>query len=429
MSSRFRYKNIKSFFQNHGLLRSILILVSGAGLAHLITAIALPFLTRLYTPNEFSTLAAFSAVLSTISVAACLRFDIAIPLASRDEEARHLLGFALAATSVMAFVAAVVVFWKGDALAALFGRGLSTAHLWLMPLGIICAGAYAAFQNWFIREKKFWSIAKSRIAQSIASVGTQVTLGILGAGAVGLLTGYIFNTGIGFLILCGIWWYSRGSRPTLHAELPPSPKATWKKYDQFPKFSVVEALANSASTQIPLMIIAASLTGPEAGYLLLGISIIQAPMAVLGSSISQVFISQAPEQYRQGKLNQFVSSMLKNLLKTGGPPLLVLGAVSPFCFGIIFGAGWERAGTLVAWMTPWFILQFVVAPVSSSLHIIGALRLALFVQVLGFLLRTGAVYLCTRFASDWVSEVYALTGALFYLFYLAVTMMAIKKHR
>lgn len=429
MSNKFSFISIRKRFQGHGLLRSILILVSGAGVAHLISAVALPFLTRLYTPSEFSTLAAFSALLSTVSVAACLRFDIAIPLAESNKEARHLLGFALGATAIMALAAAIAVFWAGDALATLFGRGLSVGYLWLTPLGIIFAGAYAAFQNWFIREKKFWSIAKSRIAQSIASVGAQVTLGLLGAGAIGLLTGYIFNTGVGFLMLGGIWWYWRRSQSALQAEPPVTMKATWKKYDKFPKFSVLEALANSASTQIPLMIIAASLPGPEAGYLLLGINIIQAPMAVLGSSISQVFISQAPEQYQQGKLSQFVSSMLRSLLKIGGLPLLLLGIVAPFIFGAIFGAGWERAGVLVAWMTPWFILQFLVAPVSSSLHVIGAVRLALLVQALGFSLRTGAVYACTRFSPDWVSEVYALTGALFYLFYLAVTMTAIKKFR
>ena len=59
-----------------GFLRAVLVLVGGTAFAHAITALALPILTRLYSPADFSTLAVFSSLLSIVAVAACFRFDM-----------------------------------------------------------------------------------------------------------------------------------------------------------------------------------------------------------------------------------------------------------------------------------------------------------------------------------------------------------------
>ena len=61
-------------------IRAVAVLVGGSAIAHGITAVALPVLTRLYTPADFSVLAVFSGILSVVSVAACLRFDIAVSI-------------------------------------------------------------------------------------------------------------------------------------------------------------------------------------------------------------------------------------------------------------------------------------------------------------------------------------------------------------
>ena len=63
-----------------GFRHSVGVLVSGGVLAHGITALALIVITRLYTPADFSVLAVYGSLLTIISVLACLRFEVAIPL-------------------------------------------------------------------------------------------------------------------------------------------------------------------------------------------------------------------------------------------------------------------------------------------------------------------------------------------------------------
>lgn len=63
--------------------------------AQALTILALPVLTRLYSPEDFSLLAVYVAILGILTVVACLRFEIAIPLPEQDEEGAHLLVLAL----------------------------------------------------------------------------------------------------------------------------------------------------------------------------------------------------------------------------------------------------------------------------------------------------------------------------------------------
>ena len=78
----------------------------------------------------------------------------------------------------------------------------------------------------------------------------------------------------------------------------------------------------------------------------------------------------------------------------------------------------------MSWMTPWFILQFLTAPVSMALHITARQRTAMLLQIAGLLLRTSMVYATGLLIPSLVSEAYALSGALFYLTYLALTLNA-----
>jgi hypothetical protein len=124
-------------------------------------------------------------------------------------------------------------------------------------------------------------------------------------------------------------------------------------------------------------------------------------------------------------LGSFTTEVLGGLLKTGVGPLVFAGIVSPFAFAYVFGADWARAGVLVSWMTPWFIMQFLAVPVSMGLHVTGNQRAALNLQLAGLIWRVGLVWLSGMVARPWLSESYAVTGFVFYAFYLGVVVVRV----
>ena len=65
-------------------LKNILVLSSGVGISQLIPLIALPFLTRYYSPYDFGILAIFLALTQLIAISSTLRLEMAVVLPKND---------------------------------------------------------------------------------------------------------------------------------------------------------------------------------------------------------------------------------------------------------------------------------------------------------------------------------------------------------
>jgi O-antigen/teichoic acid export membrane protein len=405
-------------------IRSVGVLVGGTALAHGITALALPVLSRLYSPADFSALAVFTSLLSIISVAACLRFDVAVTIPHRDTDAANLLALALGCALVVSLLVAVPVLLVPERIAGWLNQATLHSYLWLLPVGVLLAASYSALQGWLVRKKEFGQIARSRVAQSAAAAGTQVSTGMAGVGTFGLLLGYVLNAGAACIVLG--YRVIRFERESLRAITWPGMRAMAVEYHRFPKYSTWEALSNSAAIQIPIVMIAAMAVGPEAGYLSMAMYVMQAPMALVGTAIGQVYLSRAPEEHRAGRLGTFTAEVFGGLLKAGVGPLLLVGIVSPFAFPFVFGEEWRRAGHLVAWMTPWFIMQFLASPISMALHVAGRQRMAMSLQNFSLVVRVATVWATAVLLPAAVSESYALSGFFVYGVYGMLVLIIVR---
>jgi O-antigen/teichoic acid export membrane protein len=399
-----------------GFARAVAVLAGGAALGHAITAMSMPVLTRLYTPADFGVLAVFTAVFAVVAVAACLRYEIAIALPASDVEAANLLIIStICAAAVSLLLAAVVLTWA-QPLSAWLGTPAIAAYLWLLPLCTLLAGVFAALQGWLVRQRRFATLARTRVAQSAAAAGTQIAVGAAVTGPFGLVLGPVVNGAAGSI--AGLLQCLRASGgPTIKVDAT-SLRRTARKYSSFALFSTPEALANSAAIQLPIMLIAALGSGAEAGHLMLAMFVVQAPMSLLGTAVAQVFLAHAPQELRVGRLAAFTADTVGGLMRTGVGPLLCLGLIAPLAFPLVFGDGWQRAGVVTAWLAPWFAVQFLCTPVSMVLHVTQRQRLALLAQLGGLALRSGAVVGAALAWDGGLTEAYAVSGVLFYSMYL-----------
>jgi O-antigen/teichoic acid export membrane protein len=192
-------------------------------------------------------------------------------------------------------------------------------------------------------------------------------------------------------------------------------------------FSVPEALFNTGGLELSILIIAATAAGPEAGFLMLAMRVMGLPMGLVGASIGQVYLAEAPQRLRDGDLAAFTRRMMWTLFKAGAPVLVLAAVACPLLFPLIFGAEWARAGVIVVWLTPMFILQFVASPVSMVLHIIGKLASAMWLQIGGGVLRVGAVVVASQMAPNLITETFAVSGAAFYLGMIALVYVYIRE--
>lgn len=396
-----------------GFVRSVSILAGGTALAQGITVLALPFLTRLYTPEDFSVLAVYVALLTMVSVVACLRLEVAIPLPENDDDAINLLALALLLALLVAALIGLIVLLFSDRILALLRQPGLRPFLWLIPLGIWLAASYSALQYWATRKKRFKSIAQTRVLQAGTAVSTQLGLGWLGIAPFGLLLGHMFLAGMGSVGL---------GRTILRKEGAVLSKLQWSsmremfwRYRRFPQYSTLEELANNAALQLPVVIIAAYALGGEAGFLFLAIRAFSIPLTLISASISNVYYSRAADEDRKGMLSEFTLKVVSGMAKTGGGPLLLLGIVAPPLSALVFGEEWRRAGELMSWLTLSVVFRLLSSPVSMVMHVKMMQQGLLFLTLSGLVLRVGAM-LCIFFIyNDYLAETYAITGFMFYL--------------
>lgn len=361
----------------------------------LIALAALPVITRLYSPEDFALLAVYLALVSTLAVAACLRLEVAIPLVETNDEAADLLALALTVLTLVTALLTLPALLMPEQVAAALGAPALAPYLWLVPLGVAMAGSYSALQFWATRARRFGAIARTRVGQAAAGVSAMLALGWAGIAPFGLLLGNALNIGAGGVSLAASALARDGAvlRAVRLRDLAPA----FRRNHRYPLFSTPEALFNVAGVQLPVLLIAAY-AGAEAGFLLLAMQVMTAPMTLLGSSISQVYVSRAPTEYREGRLAPFTLSIMRRLVLVGVGPLILAGALAPIVFPWLFGADWARAGEIVVWLVPWMALQFIASPVSMVMFVVGRQRAMLVLTTLGLMMRVGGVLVAMQLA-------------------------------
>lgn len=407
--------------RRNGFVRSASVLVGGTAAAQALTILALPILTRLYSPEEFSILAVYIALLTMVSVIACLRLEIAIPLPEDDTEAANLLALALGLALVTALLvgAFVIAFgpWFFDAL----GQPQLQPYGWLLPFGVWLAGSYAAMQFWSTRKKRFATIARTRMMQAGSGLTAQLGLGWAGAGPVGLLVGHALMAGAGVVNLARQTW--RSDRPALNGISRDGMVQALSKHRRFPLYSTWDGLATNASIQIPLLLVAFFALGPEAGFLMLALRVIGAPLQLIGAAVSQVYLSGAAEDWRRDVLREKTYTIVRNIFLFVSLPILAATAIAAPYFSVIFGNEWARAGVVALWLAPMFAIRVIVNPISMVMNVVGKQREMMFLKFLGLLARVGAVLLAALTHGPMV-EVYAVASACVYFLFFFVFMHA-----
>ncbi|ENV52139.1 O-antigen flippase Wzx [Acinetobacter junii CIP 107470 = MTCC 11364] len=405
-----------------GFLKAVSVLVGGTAFAQVIGLICLPILTRLYSPEDYTILGVYIAIVSILSVIACLRLEIAIPIPDSDREAKDLLLLAFIINIV--FVVFLYIFL---ALLHPFLEGFHVIQqlsfwIWFIPIGVLLSGIYSTLQYWSTRKKRFREIAKTRMTQAISGNGASLVVGTTSGSFGGLILGQLFSFGGGLLRL------SRSTYSDIRQiKEKENLKGTFYKYKDFPKYSTFEALANISALQLPLIIIASFFIGPEVGYLMLAMKVLGIPMGLIGGAMSQVYLAHAPEFYKKGELYSYTISILKKLLKIVIIPFLLLAISSPYIFTFIFGKEWSGLGNYILIMIPWYFMQILSSPISMALHIIGKQKIALVLQVFGFLLRVVVLWWLLIFESEFVVNYYMFSGFLFYFAYILIILLSIKQ--
>ena len=394
----------------------------GIAAGQFIILIASPILTRLYGPEDFGVLAVFASLLGVLGVIASLRYQLAIPLPENDEEAANVTVLSLVVVLGMALLTAAITIPLRHPIAEALNTPLLAKYIWLLPLGLLLMGIYQVFNYWAIRAKAYSVIARAKLTQSLAMVAVQV-LGYA-IGPLALLLGRVVGQAAATTTLGSLALVNR-REAFRHTTLSGVRKAS-ARYCDFPLYSSWAGLLNAAGIRTPPLLFAIFYSANAAGLYMLASRVITLPMALVGAAIADVFVPNAVEAVRGGRLRDSVASLQRHLAWIALPPAALLFLAAPEAFRIVFGAGWEQAGHMVRWLTPMLFLQFIVSPLARIFTVLEKQRLGLVLQANLCLLRLGSIVVSGYKEIDLLDAViwYGVASAFGYFVYLvAITIV------
>jgi O-antigen/teichoic acid export membrane protein len=373
-------------------VRHVVTLASGTAIAQLLFVLAMPVLTRLYTPSDYGTLAVYSSTLTVLLVLASLRYEAAIPLPEEEEVAGSLLALTLIVLAAMTVLVALLVWLAGDAFVARANVAALRPYLWLIPVGLLGAGTYQALSYWAIRRRAFGRIARTKLSQGIGQVVAQVGLGLVKAGAPGLLVGDVIGRVAGGGGLAILAFRDRPFARVTGASL----RAAAGRYRRFPLLTTWSGLLNIGSLQLPSILFAASFGATAAGLYALSYKMLVLPTMLVGQTVGQVFLARAATLSRESERLRLLTERTALALFACGLP--VFGAVAlggPQLFATAMGSQWEQAGRYAQTLAPWFAVWLVSNPLSGLLSVREWQVSALAFTAFEFALRLGALLIGT----------------------------------
>lgn len=369
--------------------RAVVTLASANGLGQLIMLAAMPFLTRLYTPEAFGVLAVFSSIMGVVLVVASLRYELAIPLPMSDRSSTSIILIAGAINLLTVLIVGIFVALFRYDVAQWTQTPLLASYMWLLPFAILTGGIYKILSYWAIRNKDYRKIAVTKLTQSISNVCTQILGGLAGFGALGLILGQIIGQSAGISRLAkGISFkghFTDSSRKRSRVLIG--------RYSKFAKYDTPAAAINAASAQLPNVAMALIFGPAAAGLYFLADRILAVPLSMISQAAGQVLFSQAREDIRLGMLTRRMA-VLSLCLSV----VVMLVAVPVFLFSepvfvLIFGEEWREAGAFASWLIIGLSVQFVFNPLSVILMATEGQLANLIVHLFIFAAKLFAFYL------------------------------------
>lgn len=404
----------RKLLPTHRFARNVSIIAGGTGAAQAIILLSSPILTRLFTPDGFGVMAVYVSLLSIAGGVASLRYHIAIPLPENTDDAASILLLSLLLTAGSAAFIFLVVAFYGAQIAATMGDPEIARFLFLLPVGVLLYGAYEIFNYWAIRVEAFPKIAQTKLTKAMATVGTQIALSFLGP--IALILGQIAGYGAGILRLGRLAY--RGTRHCLPRHLFGNLKGTAFRYRNLPTYATWSELLGTASTSLPLVLIAVLFSSAAAGLYSIAQRVLNQPMIMVGQAVSDVFLADAVEARRLGQLGERTLKVHVILARLGMPVVFVLFLAGERLFAIIFGPEWRDAGRLAAYLSPWMYLKFTAAPITSVITVLEHQRLNAVINTVAIFARVSVIALAALYLT--LHETIALFGLVNVLLIIAL---------
>jgi len=381
----------KQFFKQRN--KDVLILMTGTVISQAVPLFATFVLTRLYTEVEFGLFQVYFSISMILSVAVTFRYEMAIMLPEKEEDARHILILSCLISVLFSFsVFVAVLFFRNE-----FSLWLKQPNLkdsfFILPFTLLIIGIYQSFNYWSNRLKYYKQLSLSRVARSMNSSILSIVFGMTSFFKhLGLIIGDTIGQTTSALFLV---WKVLKLHPNLFKDV------NWNKlkqvairYKKFPLFNVPSGFLEKLSGNLPALLMTPFFGIGVVGFFSLSQRMISLPGSVVARAMGDVFRQSATEAYNKDKnCKSLFIKTFKKLVVISLPPFFIMFFVVQEVFVFAFGENWREAGVYAQILMPMFLLQFIGSPLSNMFLVTEKQKIDFLLQICLFLCIILSIYL------------------------------------
>jgi len=370
--------------------RNVLTLMTGTTIAQAIPIAISPILTRIYTPEDFGVFALYTSTAYILAIAATGRYELAIMLPKKEEDAVNIMVLSIMISFLVSFIALLIVWFFNEQITSLVGNKEISNWLYFIPLTVLFTGLYQVLNYWVNRKKQYKRLAISKVAQNIGLGSVNIGMGYGGVGAGGLILGPVVGQGVAITMLSKMVW--KEDSKLLKYVSKEKIYTLIKKYKNQPLLNLPNAIIDGFRLSGINILIAKFFTASVLGQFSLAWKMIQAPMSLVGASLSQVFFQKVSHSARSD-LYPIVKKFIVKAIMVAAPIFLVIFIFAEDIFIFAFGENWKMAGVSASIMTPWLFLNFITSPLSSIFLVLNRQSIILIFSILYMVIPLGIIYL------------------------------------
>ena len=383
--------------------RNVLTLMTGTTIAQAIPIAISPILTRIYTPEDFGVFVLFVAISSIFGSIANGRYELAIMLPEKDEDAINIFALGFIITVIISMILLVLVVVLHDYFVALLNNESIGIWLYFVPVSVFFIGLYNILSYFNNRKKYYKNIANATIIKSIIAAVIQLSIGLIKGGVSGLIGGQVISQ----MFANARLFKNIIKDKLLMTHISKIKIITLaKRYKDFPKFSMWAVLLNTLSVHLTNIFISSFFSVATLGFYSLVQRVLGTPSALIANSIGQVFFQEATkEQQLTGKAIDTFNSTLIKLILIGMPLFGILFFIVEDLFTFVFGEKWGIAGMYAQVILPLFFIRFISSTLSKVLIVFEKQKNEL---IINFVLLLTGILLISYF-DDFTTFLYFFT--------------------
>jgi O-antigen/teichoic acid export membrane protein len=365
-------------------------LFSASLLSQLITLLLSPVLSRLYTPDDFGLVALYLGIFSIVSVFATGKYEQAIMLPKKDEDAASLFHLVARIALFVSLMVLILVIPFRHYIAQVSGNSGIALWLLFLPLGLFLHGLQQAATFFANRKKRFGVMARATLTEHGTKNTVRVLAGALKTPFNGLIAGHLLSQ----LLTCVYLWKS--VRPLIkNTKVRPSRSAMQQQagiYKNYPKYLMMLSLTNNLSGALPILMFTRGFSPEVAGLYAFGFMFVFRPISLFAQSATQVLSQQTIERFHLGEdIFPSLKKMVSRLLLISILPFSVLAIWAPGLFALVFSEQYAVAGTYLQILSPWLFMVFLTSPLSFVPELFFRQKKAMIIDIIYLILRFTAL--------------------------------------